>query len=65
MDFSTKVLNEAIDFMQIAEETLIKFYEPVICKKDLNMIYEDLHKLIVSLILKDEVYKIVLILMRI
>ena len=29
------------------------------------MLYEDIHKLIVSLIVKDEIYKIVLILMRI
>lgn len=43
----------------------MEFYEPVIKENDLYILFEDLHKIIGSLIIKGEVYKILLILSRI
>lgn len=58
-------MNETIDYIQIVEGTLQQFYEPVISQNDLWYLLEDFHKLLISMVIKDDVYKILLILSRI
>ena len=54
-----------MDFIDTLKDTVLYMYEPCLRQEDLDVLDEDMYKLIVGAVVRDKVYKIITIISRI
>ena len=65
VNFTIQIIEEALDFIDTLKDMLTLFYSSCMQKSDLEILDEDLYKLVVGSVVKGQVYKIITIISRI